>query len=147
MRVVKYRGQKYRGGYHDITITTGGVKVFPRLIAAEHRKRLTRTRAVAPASTAFDRCSAAASSPARAPSFWGPPARESRSIAITFALAAIARGERAALFVFDEELGLLLDRMKGLGIDLEGAARRRALADPTDRCGGTFAGRVRAPRA
>ena len=37
LRVLKYRGQKYRGGYHDFTITTGGIQVFPRLVAAEHR--------------------------------------------------------------------------------------------------------------
>ena len=37
LRVVKYRGQTFRGGYHDFTIKTGGVKVFPRLVAAEHR--------------------------------------------------------------------------------------------------------------
>jgi len=42
LRVVKYRGQKYRGGYHDFTITTGGINVFPRLIAAEHRQRHAR---------------------------------------------------------------------------------------------------------
>jgi circadian clock protein KaiC len=29
------------------------------------------------------------------------------------------RGEKAAIFVFDEELGLLFDRMRQLGIDLE----------------------------
>src|SRR3569833_1386069 len=37
MRVLKYRGQRYRGGYHDLIIATGGVRVFPRLVAAEHR--------------------------------------------------------------------------------------------------------------
>ena len=31
----------------------------------------------------------------------------------------MARGERAALFVFDEELGLLFDRARNMGIDLE----------------------------
>src|SRR3954463_10702354 len=35
MRVIKYRGQRYRGGYHDFVIDTGGVRVFPRLISAE----------------------------------------------------------------------------------------------------------------
>ncbi|WP_410217332.1 ATPase domain-containing protein [Paracoccus sp. (in: a-proteobacteria)] len=35
------------------------------------------------------------------------------------AVAAISRGEKAALLIFDEELGLLFDRMLGLGIDLE----------------------------
>ena len=29
LRVVKYRGQRYRGGYHDFVIETGGVRVFP----------------------------------------------------------------------------------------------------------------------
>jgi len=37
VRVVKYRGQKYRGGFHDFTIMGDGVHVFPRLVAAEHR--------------------------------------------------------------------------------------------------------------
>src|SRR3954466_5629578 len=42
VRVIKYRGQKFRGGFHDFTITTGGVNVFPRLVAAEHRTRFER---------------------------------------------------------------------------------------------------------
>src|ERR1700754_4294158 len=36
-RILKYRGQKYRGGFHDFTIARGGVRVFPRLVASEHR--------------------------------------------------------------------------------------------------------------
>src|SRR3954464_14435426 len=43
-RVVKYRGVKFRGGYHDVTITTGGLNVFPRLVASEYRANLTRTK-------------------------------------------------------------------------------------------------------
>ena len=38
LRVVKMRGIKFRGGYHDFTIETGGLEVFPRLVAAEHHK-------------------------------------------------------------------------------------------------------------
>ena len=38
LRVKKMRGIKFRGGYHDFIIETGGVKVFPRLVAAEHHK-------------------------------------------------------------------------------------------------------------
>ena len=38
LRVMKYRGQAFRGGYHDFTIKTGGLQVFPRLVAAEHRR-------------------------------------------------------------------------------------------------------------
>src|SRR5437763_1330899 len=42
LRVLKYRGQRYRGGFHDFTIETGGVRVFPRLVAAEHRTSFAR---------------------------------------------------------------------------------------------------------
>ena len=42
LRVVKYRGQRYRGGYHDFIIETGGVRVFPRLVSAEHRRPFER---------------------------------------------------------------------------------------------------------
>jgi circadian clock protein KaiC len=54
----------------------------------------------------------------------GPAGTGKSLIAVTFAMATIARGEKAAIFVFDEELGLLFDRMKGLNIDLEGPRAR-----------------------
>lgn len=54
----------------------------------------------------------------------GPAGTGKSLIAMTFVISAIARGEKAALFIFDEELGLLFDRMKGLGIDLEAARER-----------------------
>ena len=38
LRVIKYRGQRFRGGYHDYLIKGGGLEVFPRLIAAEHER-------------------------------------------------------------------------------------------------------------
>ncbi len=38
LRVVKYRGTAFRGGYHDYLIRRGGIEVFPRLVAAEHRQ-------------------------------------------------------------------------------------------------------------
>src|SRR6202012_2945223 len=44
IRIMKYRGQRYRGGFHDFTITTGGVNVFPRLVAAEHLTKFERHR-------------------------------------------------------------------------------------------------------
>ena len=49
----------------------------------------------------------------------GPAGTGKSLIAMTMAVAAVKRGERAALFIFDEELGLLFTRSKGMGIDLE----------------------------
>src|SRR3569623_3689968 len=42
LRVLKYRGRRYRGGYHDFVVETGGVRVFPRLVSAEHRVDFSR---------------------------------------------------------------------------------------------------------
>jgi circadian clock protein KaiC len=37
---------------------------------------------------------------------------------MTFVMAAVARGEQAALFLFDEELGLLFERADELRWDI-----------------------------
>ena len=42
LRVLKYRGRRFRGGYHDFVIATGGIRLFPRLIAAEHHASFVR---------------------------------------------------------------------------------------------------------
>jgi circadian clock protein KaiC len=76
------------------------------------------------------------------------PAGTGKSLAVmTFIVAAVARDEKAALFIFDEELGLLFDRMKGLGIDLEQMQRTGCLfieqVDAAELSPGEFAHRVR----
>ena len=123
LRVVKYRGQKYRGGYHDFTISTGGIKVFPRLIAAEHRMRVPRVQ-LSSGIAAFDCLLGGGLDSGSSTLILGPAGTGKSLIGVTFAMATIARGEKAAIFVFDEELGLLFDRMKGLNIDLEGPRAR-----------------------
>jgi circadian clock protein KaiC len=146
MRVLKYRGQKYRGGYHDFTITTGGINVFPRLVAAEHHTRFTRTQHSTGIGN-FDVLLGGGVDSGSSTLVLGPAGTGKSLIAITFVMAAIARGEKAALFIFDEELGLLFDRMKkGLGIDLEGARERGDLMieqiDAAELSPGEFAHRV-----
>jgi circadian clock protein KaiC len=146
LRVLKYRGQKYRGGYHDMIIATGGVRVFPRLVAAEHRTHFER-RPLPTGIAAFDTLMGGGVETGSGTLIIGPAGTGKSLIAITFALSAIARGEQAALFIFDEELGLLFDRMKGLNIDLEGARDRGDLhieqIDAAELSPGEFAHRVR----
>ena len=66
LRVVKYRGVKFRGGYHDYVINRGGIEVFPRLVAAEHRQTVDRGRSCRATSPSSMRCWAAASRRGRA---------------------------------------------------------------------------------
>ncbi|MDP9527599.1 ATPase domain-containing protein [Pseudomonas protegens] len=118
IRVVKYRGQKYRGGFHDFTIMGDGVHVFPRLVAAEHRGRYQR-RTLSSGIDEMDALLGGGIETGSSTLILGPAGTGKSLIALIFAAAAVARGEKAALFIFDEELGLLLERMRKMGIDLQ----------------------------
>jgi circadian clock protein KaiC len=118
LRVVKYRGQRYRGGFHDFVIATGGVRVFPRLISAEHRTKFKRD-ILATESSELNALLGGGVERGSSLLILGPAGTGKSLLALTFVVAAIDRGETAAMFVFDEELGLLFERAKGLGIDLQ----------------------------
>jgi circadian clock protein KaiC len=118
LRVMKYRGQPFRGGYHDFIIKTGGVQVFPRLVAAEHRKRM-KSSVLVSEIPELDQLLGGGIESGSSTLIIGPAGTGKSLIAMTMAVAAVKRGERAALFIFDEELGLLFSRSKGMGIDLE----------------------------
>src|SRR5262249_29261852 len=114
----KYRGKAFRGGYHDFIIRTGGVSVFPRLVASEHRTRFTR-RQVKSDIAALDDLLGGGIEQGSSTLLLGPAGTGKTTFALQFAAAAIRRGEKAALFVFDEEVGLLFHRTRSMGLDLE----------------------------
>ena len=118
LRIMKYRGQSFRGGYHDFTIKTGGVQVYPRLVAAEYRAR-TKSTVLTSGIAAFDKLLGGGIESGSSTLVIGPAGTGKSLMVLTMAVAAVKRGERAALFIFDEELGLLFARSKGMGIDLE----------------------------
>jgi circadian clock protein KaiC len=118
LRVVKYRGQRYRGGYHDFVISTGGVRVFPRLVSAEHRKDFKR-EILPTESSELNALLGGGVERGSSVLILGPAGTGKSLLALTFAAAAIERGEKAAMFIFDEELGLLFERAKGLGFDIQ----------------------------
>ena len=146
VRIVKYRGMKFRGGYHDCTITTGGLNVFPRLVASEHHTSFKRGR-LSSGIAELDQLLGGGIDKGSSTLILGPAGTGKSLVSITFIVQAIARGEKAALFVFDEELGLLFARMKGLGIDLEAMRQAGKLfieqVDAAELSPGEFAHRVR----
>lgn len=118
LRVIKYRGQKYRGGFHDFVIDTGGVRVFPRLVSSEHKSRFKR-EVLKSESPQLDSLLGGGIERGSSTLVLGPAGTGKSLLTLTFAVGAIRRGEKAAMFVFDEELGLLIERAKGLGIDIQ----------------------------
>ena len=117
LRVIKYRGQQFRGGYHDLVLETGGMRVFPRLVSAEHKTSFERG-AVRSGNEALDALLGGGIERGSSTLVLGPAGTGKSLLMLTFAVAAIERGEKAAMFIFDEELGLLFERARGIGFDL-----------------------------
>jgi circadian clock protein KaiC len=117
LRILKYRGTRFRGGYHDFVIETGGVRVFPRLVSAEHRRDFKRD-VVKTDVQELNLLLGGGVERGSSVLILGPAGAGKSIMALTFAVSAVERGERVALFVFDEEMGLLIDRAVGLGINL-----------------------------
>jgi circadian clock protein KaiC len=146
LRVVKMRGMKYRGGYHDFTIETGGLAIYPRLVAAEHHKaflgELTST-----GSSELDALLGGGIERGTSMLLIGGAGVGKSSIALTYAMAAAARGEVVRVFAFDEGLGTVFARAEGLGMPLQthvdsGQIQLKQI-DPAEMSPGEFAHLVR----
>jgi circadian clock protein KaiC len=146
MRVMKYRGRRFRGGFHDFIIDTGGVRVFPRLVSAEHKSSFART-VLTSDSHELDRLLGGGVERGSSVLVLGPAGTGKSLLVLTFVAAAVARGEYAAMFVFDEEIGLLFNRAKGLGIDMQAMVDSGKLiieqVDAAELSPGEFSQRVR----
>jgi circadian clock protein KaiC len=116
--VVKYRGVNFRGGYHDYVIRTGGIVVFPRLIAAEHRSARPRKRLTSDIPT-LDALLGGGIEEGTSTLIVGAAGTGKSTLAAQFASAAARRQQPAALFVFDESPQTLLSRCSQLDVDLD----------------------------
>jgi len=118
LRVVKLREVAFRGGYHDMTIRDEGVVVFPRLVAAEHRGDFAR-EAISSGVDALDTLLGGGIDRGTSTLLMGPAGSGKSAIASQYAVASAQRGERVALFTFDEGLGTLYARALATGLPLQ----------------------------
>lgn len=146
MRVLKYRGRRFRGGFHDMAIVQGGVRVFARLVSAEHKGAFTQ-EVLDTDSAGLNALLGGGVDRGTSVLVLGPAGTGKSLLTLTFIKTAVERGERAAMFVFDEELPLLIGRAKGLGIDLQALVDTGKLwleqVDAAELSPGEFSERVR----
>jgi len=115
LEVVKMRGMDYLGGYHDYRIRTGGLEVFPRIQLAGVSSQRQWT--------------VVASGVRELDSLLGDGLEQGTSCLVTgtsgagksvfctlYVEAAAERGERSAIFCFDEGRETFLRRAEGLGL-------------------------------
>jgi circadian clock protein KaiC len=147
LRVSKLRGRKYRGGYHDLVIRKGGLDVFPRLVAAEHHEPYARA-SVSSGVPALDALLGGGPDRGSSLLFVGPAGCGKSVIATQYAVAAADRGERVAVFAFDEGAGMYRARAASLGMPVEKHLRSGRITlqqvDPAELSPGEFVYSVRA---
>ncbi len=118
LKIAKMRGVGFRGGLHDFIIRTGGLDVFPRLIAAEHHKAFEQDD-LKSGNAALDQLLGGGIPRGTSTLLLGP-AGTGKSVTIAmFAVAAAKLGQRTVMYVFDENISTLISRSKKVGLDIE----------------------------
>jgi circadian clock protein KaiC len=144
--LLKYRGQSFRGGYHDYKIVRGGLIVFPRLVAAEHVEPVSQ-RKMPSGVPALDDLLGGGIERGTSTLLVGAPGTGKSSVAVQFVLAAAERGECTAMFIFDESLNTMRTRSHGMGMDIskhiESGLVRVRQVDPAELSPGEFVHEIR----
>lgn len=147
LNVVKLRGAKFRDGYHDYRIDTGGIRVFPRLVAAEYRRDRIGT-AFCSGIPALDTLLGGGLSSGTSSLITGPAGSGKSCLAGSYLRAAAQQGRYATAYIFEETRQTFLDRMAGINMDLGRYLDDGLVAvhqvDPAEMSPGELAARIRA---
>jgi circadian clock protein KaiC len=150
--VSKMRGLQFREGRHDFNIERGGLVVYPRLVAAEH-KREGGNRGQVPRELArsgiagLDTLLGGGLHYGTSTLALGPAGSGKSTLVTQFARTMALAGERVACYVFEETRDNFLDRAAGLGMDLRETIDSGVITveqiDPAEISPGEFAQKVR----
>ncbi len=146
VNIIKMRGIRFRGGYHDYSLDTGGIVMYPRLVAAEHMLDF------APAirstgSPGLDTLLGGGMVRGTNTLIVGPSGIGKTTLAARCLLSALERGETASFYLFDEGLGTFFARCAMLGMNLrpfvDNGQLRVQHIDPAELSPGQFAQMLR----
>jgi circadian clock protein KaiC len=118
LQVLKLRGRAYRPGYHDFAIVTGGIRVFPRLVAAEHAKPYT-AGLIPSGLPELDALMGGGLDRGTSTLIIGPAGAGKSTFATQYAMRVASGGERVSMFLFDESDRTLCERAAGLGMPVD----------------------------
>ena len=146
LSVVKLRGVKFDDGYHDYRVETGGVHVYPRLVAAEHTNGVHK-EPVQSGLAELDTLVGGGLSWGTSTMVMGPAGAGKSTLAGLYATAAADRGEHAVIFTFDESVSTFVTRSEGVGMRMRDKVERKQIrvvqVDPGELAPGQFAQMVR----
>ena len=141
IEILKLRGSSFREGFHDYTIETGGVRIYPRLIANEHDSKF-RAERVKSGLDDLDRMFGGGINRGSSTLLIGPTGVGKSTLAMQFAYTAARRGDRAIVYAFDEVLRTAQERAEDLGMHVREEIAKGTLSmsqvDPAELSPGEF---------
>jgi circadian clock protein KaiC len=146
LEVSKLRGSSFKEGYHDYAIRKGGVRVFPRLIASEHRLDA-QISAVPSGIPELDALTGGGLDRGTSTLIMGPAGCGKTTVAMRWVVSAADKGDTCRVFVFEEGRHTLIARAASLGMDLRPHIKSGRITldqvDPAEMSPGEFVKRVR----
>jgi circadian clock protein KaiC len=148
LEVLKVRASSFREGYHDYVIVKGGVRVFPRLVSGEHRRLPVDPEDLPSGVKELDQLFNGGVQRGTSTLVAGPTGCGKSTLCSQFVLSAAKRGEKGAVFTFDETRQSFMVRSRGLGMDidpyLDNGMIHLEQVDPAELSPGEFVHRIRA---
>ncbi len=146
VEISKMRGAAFMEGFHDYTIETGGLRIFPRLIAAGDHAPFDR-ESILSGVEELDNLLGGGLDRGSSTLITGPAGCGKSTLALKYAIGAANRGEHVGMYTFEESKTSLLARTETLGIPLRAAIEDGRIdveqIDPAELSPGEFAARVR----
>lgn len=117
LRVFKMRGRDFRSGSHDYIIRTGGLVVFPRLVASEHNPGFEERAQATSGVAELDELVGGGLDGGTSTLIMGPAGSGKSTLAMQYVLQALSADERALFISFDETRRNFFRRAEGVGMD------------------------------
>jgi circadian clock protein KaiC len=147
LRVFKMRGRPFRGGFHDFTIRTGGVAIFPRLVASSYPDHGDDREAAVSGVSEIDQLVGGGLDYGTTNLVIGPSGAGKSTLVLQFLHSAMKRGEKVLVVSFDETERVFMRRATGLGVPVQSFIDQGLLAlrqvDPAELSPGELAALVR----
>jgi len=147
LEVLKVRASSFRGGFHDYVIVRGGVRVFPRLVSGEHRGHFSPDENLPSGLAELDALFYGGVQRGTSTLIAGPTGSGKSTLCAKFCYTAAQRGEKSAIYTFDETRQSFCDRSRGLGMELTPFLENQTIhleqVDPAELSPGEFIDRIR----
>ena len=142
LQVTKLRGVRFRGGYHDFRIRTGGIQVFQRIRTAA-TTRMATDGVLLSGNPRLEALLGGGITRGTSTLVTGAAGTGKTVMCVQYMRAAVERGETVSAFMFDERLATFRLRAEALGFRLDDALKDGRLRihqiEPTKMSPGEFA--------